>query len=63
MSNNIAFITFNKGELSPKVDARTDTDAYAAGCRRMENMIPTRYGGAERRPGLKFIHDATEEPS
>jgi hypothetical protein len=63
MSTNIAIITFNKGELSPKVDVRTDTEAYAAGCRRLENMIPTRYGGAERRPGLQFIYDATEAPS
>lgn len=55
---NAAYITFNKGELSPKVDVRADTDAYSAGCRRLENMIPTRYGCAEKRPGFQYVATA-----
>lgn len=63
MAQNIALITFNKGELSPKIDTRVDVDAYSAGCRRLENMIPVKYGCAEKRPGFQFINDATEAPS
>lgn len=54
---------FNAGELSPKIDARHDLDKYKGGCRRLENMIPTKYGGAERRPGTKFIEDSTTAPN
>ena len=59
---NIPLITFNKGELSPKIDNRVDTDAYGSGCRRLENMIPEKYGCATRRPGLKYIYDSTLAP-
>lgn len=51
-------ISFNSGELSPKIDVRVDTEKYRSGCRRLENMIPTKYGGAERRPGTLFLDDA-----
>lgn len=63
MSINIAILSFNAGELSPKIDVRSDTEKYQSGCRRFENLLPTKYGGAEKRPGLKFINDATEAPS
>jgi len=52
---NLGIISFNSGYLSPKIDARSDTEKYASGCRIIENMIPTIYGGAERRPGTKYI--------
>lgn len=63
MSVNVSILSFNAGELSPKIDTRSDTEKYQAGCRRLENLIPTKYGGAEKRPGLKFIYDATEAPA
>lgn len=63
MSFNDAILSFNAGELSPKIDSRTDVEKYRSGCRRLENMIPTKYGGAEKRPGLKFIKDATTPPN
>ncbi|KKN75796.1 hypothetical protein LCGC14_0376720 [marine sediment metagenome] len=52
---NHPIINFNSGELSKLIDARSDIDKYAAGCRVLENMIPRVYGIAERRPGLQFI--------
>lgn len=52
---NHPIISFNSGELSPLIDARSDVDKYASGCRTLENMIPRVYGIAERRPGLQFI--------
>lgn len=60
---NIPIITFNAGLLTPKIDVRIDIDKYKGGCSRIENMFPTKYGLAERRPGTKFINDATEAPS
>lgn len=51
----IATINFNSGEFTPKIDARSDTEKYAGGCRRLENMIPSVFGSAERRPGTEFI--------
>jgi hypothetical protein len=52
---NYPVISFNAGELSPQIDARSDVDKYKSGCRRLENMIPKIYGSAERRPGTKYI--------
>ena len=48
-------VSFNAGELTPKVDARSDIAKYKSGCRILENMIALIYGPAERRPGTKFI--------
>ncbi|HUT00138.1 MAG TPA: hypothetical protein VMY59_07475 [Candidatus Thermoplasmatota archaeon] len=50
-----AIVSFNGGEYSPKIDARADTEKYAGGCRKLENMIPSVFGGAEKRPGTEFI--------
>lgn len=55
---DLALVNFNTGEISPKIDARSDTEKYAGGCRLLDNMIPTVYGAAERRPGAKWISDA-----
>jgi hypothetical protein len=62
MAVNIPIISFNGGEASPKIDARSDTEKYPSLCRHLENMIPEIYGGAERRPGLRFVYKS-EEPS
>ena len=50
-----AIVNFNGGEYSPKIDARADTEKHAGGCRKLENMIPSIFGGAEKRPGTEFI--------
>jgi hypothetical protein len=52
---NFPVLSFNSGELSPQIDARSDVEKYQAGCRILENMIPRIYGGAVRRPGTKYI--------
>jgi hypothetical protein len=53
-----AIRSFNAGELTPQVDARSDVQKFAAGCRVLDNMIPRIYGSADRRPGFKYIDDA-----
>lgn len=60
---NHAIIGFNSGILSPKVDTRFDVSKYGRGCRVLQNMIPTKYGSAERRPGLVHINDVYNSAS
>lgn len=46
---------FNAGELSPLLDGRVDVAKYQAGCRQLENFIPSVQGPAVRRPGTRFV--------
>jgi hypothetical protein len=41
--------SFNAGELSPLIHLRSDLEKYRAGCRTLQNMTITPYGGAKRR--------------
>ena len=52
---NTAIVNFNGGEYTAKIDARSDTEKYAGGCRQSDNMIPSKFGGSEKRPGTEFI--------
>ncbi len=47
--------SFNAGELSPYLDARSDLEKYASGCRLLENFIIMPYGGVYRRPGTEYL--------
>ena len=60
---NIPITSFNNGEVTPLIDARSDVDKYGSSCRNLDNMLPRMYGCAERRPGTQFIYNATTEPS
>lgn len=51
---------FNKGEWSPRLDGRSDLEGYYGASRIMENMFATRYGPAERRPGLQFVAEVKD---
>ena len=46
---------FNAGELSPLLDGRVDIAKYEAGCRVMENFLPTVQGPAVRRAGTRYV--------
>ena len=50
-----AFTNFTAGELSPRLDGRTDVNKYFNGCSRLENFVIHPHGGASRRPGTKYI--------
>lgn len=52
---NLPAISFNTGEVTPQIDARSDVEKYASSCRTLENFIPTIYGTVVRRPGTKYI--------
>ena len=47
--------SWNSGELSPRLAARTDLDKYRNGAAVLENMIPLTEGGAQRRAGTRFV--------
>jgi hypothetical protein len=49
---------FNGGELTPHIDARSDTEKYGSGCRVLENMLPLPWGDVERRPGTEYVATA-----
>ncbi len=55
--------SFNAGELSPKMDARSDQEKYQLGCREMLNTFPLIYGGSEQRPGLEYINNCKNNDS
>lgn len=46
--------SFNAGEISPYLEARSDIEKYNSGCRTLENFIILPYGGVYRRPGLEY---------
>jgi hypothetical protein len=47
--------SFNAGELSPRLQARTDFNKYASGLERCENLIPLPEGGVMRRPATRYV--------
>jgi hypothetical protein len=53
----VAFTNFTAGELSPRLDGRTDLTKYFNGSKTLQNMVVHPHGGASRRPGTKFIHE------
>ena len=52
---SFAFSNFTAGELSPRLDGRTDINKYFNGTKTMENLIIHPHGSASRRSGTKFV--------
>src|SRR3990172_2706677 len=52
--------SFNAGELSPRLHARTDFERYAAGMKECTNFIPLVQGGIKRRSGTRFIREVKD---
>jgi len=49
--------SFNSGELSRKMDGRTDLGVYRNGCRSLQNFYVMPQGGVERRTGTEFVDE------
>ncbi len=49
---------FNAGEVSRKMDGRSDLEVYKTGCRDLDNFFVLPQGGVERRSGTEFIQFA-----
>lgn len=47
--------SFAKGEISPSLHGRVDTTMYAVGLETGRNVRVRKTGGAENRPGMKFV--------
>ena len=50
-----ALSNFTAGELSPRLEGRTDVSKYFNGCATLLNMLVHPHGGAARRPGSIFV--------
>ena len=57
------YASFNAGELSPKLDARSDLEKYSQGARRLENFIILPQGGLQRRSGFKYVGKTKDNTS
>lgn len=53
---------FSAGELSPRAQGHTDSDAYKAGAGRMANVVTTPAGSVASRAGLKLLTDGKLAP-
>jgi hypothetical protein len=58
---NVAITSFNSGEMSPLLQARSDTAKHSSGCKRLENFIPRVSGALVRRPGMVYLTPARDE--
>ena len=47
--------SFNRGELSPFLEGRSDVKAYYSGARTCENFTVLAQGGITKRPGTEYI--------
>lgn len=55
--------SFNAGELSPRIVARTDFGKYSSGCATVLNMIALAQGGLSRRPGTRHVEAVKDSAS
>jgi len=55
MNVNPAYNNFTAGELSPKMNGRSDTQQYFNGAKRIENFIIETQGGLTYRNGFEYI--------
>lgn len=53
--------SFNAGEVSPFIDARSDVEKYASSCREVRNFLPIVQGAARYRPGFRWVAAAKGE--
>jgi hypothetical protein len=58
--NNHITNSFASGEVSPKLFGRTEIQQYNQACEKIENMIVVPQGGAEKRPGTRYVQKITE---
>jgi hypothetical protein len=56
----VELTNFTGGELSPRLDGRTDLTKYASGCSTLQNLVVYPHGSAARRPGSTFIAEVAD---
>mgnify|MGYP001330769949 CR=1 FL=1 len=50
-----SFSSFTAGEISPRLEGRTDLEKYSQGLSDLTNMIVMPHGGVTRRPGTEYL--------
>lgn len=50
-----AFSSFTAGEISPKLEGRTNIEKYREGLSDLTNMVVMPHGGVTRRPGTEYL--------
>ena len=56
----VELTNFTGGELSPRLDGRTDLTKYSSGCSTLENLVVYPHGSAARRPGSTFLAEVAD---
>ena len=56
----VELTNFTGGELSPRLDGRTDLAKYSSGCSTLQNLVVYPHGSAARRPGSTFIAEVAD---
>ena len=56
----VELTNFTGGELSPRLDGRTDLTKYTSGCATLENLVVYPHGSAARRPGSTFVAEVAD---
>tara|TARA_R110002153_G_scaffold32645_3_gene98687 strand:+ start:2135 stop:4312 length:2178 start_codon:yes stop_codon:yes gene_type:complete len=58
---NTVLSNFKAGEISPKLEGRTDLDFYGEGAKEIKNMIVDTTGGLTRRSGTSYVANTKSE--
>jgi hypothetical protein len=53
-------VSFNAGELSPRLEGRVDLAKYSSGCRTLENFLPTVQGPVIKRSGSRYVSEVKD---
>ncbi|WP_207260877.1 hypothetical protein [Desulfovibrio sp. Huiquan2017] len=53
-----AITNFTAGEISPRLEGRTDLSKYFNGCRALQNFHVHPHGGTSRRAGFRFVAES-----
>ena len=55
-----AFSSFTAGEISPRLEGRTNIEKYQEGLSDLTNMVVMPHGGVTRRPGTEYLGEVAD---
>ncbi len=58
-----SLVSFTTGQVSPRLEARSNFAKYKSSCRTLENFLVRTQGPVSRRPGTRYIADANDSTS
>lgn len=60
MGYRLAQASFSKGEIAEDLYGRFDVDAYQTAVRKGRNVYVLKYGGLDKRPGLRYVAEVLD---